>query len=170
MTIANHTIVNRTPVTYIIKKRKNIFKTNKRDTTNRAGRQKEENQPFLGRGSSRKRNGQLGSPLRGPLSFPLTHHRSPETPQKAAAAPAPDPQSTAQSGFLSYLGRCQRKGVLRGCMVDSPNQFPPEQMPLPLEVLDAVSQSQPHQVVDDLPACPRSSFQVCQDGVHHILT
>ena len=102
VTIVNHTIVNCTPVTYIIKKRKNIFKTSKRVTTNRAGGQKGENKPSLGRGNGRKRNEQLGSPLRGSLSFPLTHHRSPETPQKAAAAPAPDPPSTAQSGFLSY--------------------------------------------------------------------
>lgn len=64
----------------------------------------------------------LVSPLEAP-ELPLTHHRSPETSQKAAAAPAPDPPSTAQSGFLSYLGRCQQKGAPQGCMVDSPDQF-----------------------------------------------
>lgn len=62
------------------------------------------------------------------------------------------------------------EGGAQGLRGGFPNQFPPEHVPLPLEVLDAVSQSQPHQMVDDLPACPRSSFQVCQDGVHHILT
>lgn len=52
---------------------------------------------------------------------------------------------------------------------DSPSQCPPEHVPLPLELLDTVSQSQPYQLVDDLLACSRG-FQVGQDDVHHILT
>lgn len=59
------------------------------------------------------------------------------------------------------------QGVHRGSSVSAPSRACAS---LPLEVLDAVSQSQPHQVVDDVLACPRGSIQVCQDGVHHILT
>lgn len=44
-------------------------------------------------------------------------------------------------------------------------------MPLPLlELLDAVGQAHPDQVVDDLLACSRNDFQVRQYGFHYILT
>lgn len=50
------------------------------------------------------------------------------------------------------------------------SQFPPEQGPLPPEVLDAVGQAHPYQMVDDLLACPRDSPQVCQDDFYYVLT
>lgn len=115
-----------------------------------------------------ERNGWLGSRLRA-SEAPVTYHLNPGTPQKAAAALAPDLLSTVQFGFLSCLRRRQWKRGLEEETEDSQPESPPEHAPLPREVLDTVSQAQPYQMVDNLLACSRG-FQVCQDDVYHILT
>lgn len=64
------------------------------------------------------------------LSLHLTYHLSPGTPQRAAAAPAPDLLSTVRYGFLSCLGRCQWKRGPRECTEGPPSRLPPEHVPL----------------------------------------
>lgn len=99
------------------------------DTTNRVKGKKGWDKPSSGLGGKGK-TGTARLPSQRLGSRPITYHLSPGTPQKAAAALAPDLPSTVQYGFLSCLRRCQWKSGPQKQTEDPLSQCPPEHMSL----------------------------------------